>query len=212
MWDVLNDRVIVEMRAQTGRFRVLLVDHHALRRKEVHRWLADMGALVQPVVMPVGDATGIDGPNDHGTVALVRSEHADGGAVDAVIRLRELGWPRVVVVGIGPDPFAVVDTLAAGARGYVAVASPGTFARKDRDPKVEDRMVTDSRGQIKLLSCREQGILQQVADGKTNKEIGTTLGLSPFTVKTHLARIGRKLHAGDRARMVLLALRSGVIH
>ena len=45
-------------------------------------------------------------------------------------------------------------------------------------------------------------MLQLVADGKSNKDIGEELGLSALTVKSHLARIARKLGTGDRAEMV----------
>ena len=57
------------------------------------------------------------------------------------------------------------------------------------------------------MSEREIQVLQQVADGHTNKEAGQQLGLSGLTVKSHLARIGRKLGTGDRAEMVALAMR-----
>lgn len=61
------------------------------------------------------------------------------------------------------------------------------------------------------LSSREVQVLQSVADGRSNHEIGAELGLSALTVKSHLSRIGRKLGTGDRARMVVLAMRAGVV-
>src|SRR5690606_2710893 len=61
------------------------------------------------------------------------------------------------------------------------------------------------------LSSREVQVLQLVADGQSNKEIGEALNLSALTVKSHLSRIGRKLGTGDRAQMVALAMRAGVI-
>jgi DNA-binding NarL/FixJ family response regulator len=64
---------------------------------------------------------------------------------------------------------------------------------------------------IGSLSAREIQVLQCVADGKSNKNIGEELGLSALTVKSHLARIARKLGTGDRAEMVATALRSGAI-
>ena len=57
----------------------------------------------------------------------------------------------------------------------------------------------------------EAHLLQLVADGQSNKEIGTALGLSALTVKSHLARIARKLGTGDRAELVMISLRSGLI-
>ena len=62
------------------------------------------------------------------------------------------------------------------------------------------------------LSARERDILRLVADGHTNKEIGEKVDLSALTVKSHLARIARKLGTGDRAHMVALGIRSGVIN
>jgi DNA-binding CsgD family transcriptional regulator len=62
------------------------------------------------------------------------------------------------------------------------------------------------------LSAREIEVLQHVANGRSNKEIGVSLGLSALTVKSHLARIARKLGTGDRAELVMLALRAGVIN
>jgi DNA-binding CsgD family transcriptional regulator len=62
------------------------------------------------------------------------------------------------------------------------------------------------------LSAREVEVLQLVADGQSNKEIGEAMSLSPLTVKSHLARIGHKLGTGDRAHMVALTMRAGVVH
>ncbi|WP_344661880.1 helix-turn-helix transcriptional regulator, partial [Catenulispora subtropica] len=62
------------------------------------------------------------------------------------------------------------------------------------------------------LSAREIEVLRLVADGRSNKAIGQAMGLSALTVKSHLARIARKLGTGDRAGMVAVALRGGTIH
>ena len=61
------------------------------------------------------------------------------------------------------------------------------------------------------FSLRELQVLALVAEGRSNREIGDALALSPLTIKAHLARIGRKLGSGDRAHMVALAMRAGHI-
>ncbi|USX55495.1 LuxR C-terminal-related transcriptional regulator [Lentzea sp. HUAS12] len=61
------------------------------------------------------------------------------------------------------------------------------------------------------LTAREVEVIRLVAAGCTNRGAAGQLGLSPMTVKSHLERIGRKLGTGDRAAMVLQALRRGVI-
>ena len=54
-------------------------------------------------------------------------------------------------------------------------------------------------------------MLKLVADGRTNRLIGEDLGLSALTVKSHLARISRKLGTGDRAELVAISIRGGVL-
>jgi len=61
------------------------------------------------------------------------------------------------------------------------------------------------------LSTRDVEILQLVAAGNSNKEIGEALNRSALTIKSHLSRIGRELGTGDRARMVIHAMRASII-
>jgi DNA-binding CsgD family transcriptional regulator len=119
--------------------------------------------------------------------------------------VRRLGDARLVVVG-PPDLAAVRTVLDAGARGYL-------FGRPeaDRPPTAEWTRVRTASGSVTELSAREVEVLQGVADGRSNGDIAVDLQISPLTVKSHLARIGRKLGTGDRAHAVLLALRAGVI-
>jgi DNA-binding NarL/FixJ family response regulator len=96
--------------------------------------------------------------------------------------------------------------------GVERVLDGGVYA----DPTVAPLLATGTRvrgtdNTRRELSAREVEVLQLVADGQSNKEIGDALSLSPLSVKSSLSRIGRKLGAGDRAQMVALAMRAGVI-
>ncbi|KFU75428.1 helix-turn-helix transcriptional regulator [Amycolatopsis lurida] len=193
---------------------MLLFEHEVSQGDDVQSRLAAMGAFVQSVLLPASEAAEVSGATFPCDVAVVRSEDSDGAAVEAVNRLHERGWPRVIVVGTNTGPAAVADAIAAGARGYVGLAPPSlvVLAPADNDVEpVETSSIVFVDGKECQLSTREIGVLEHVADGKTNKEIGPALGISALTVKSHLARIGKKLGTGDRARMVLLALRSGCI-
>ncbi|MBO6522854.1 MAG: response regulator transcription factor [Balneolaceae bacterium] len=57
------------------------------------------------------------------------------------------------------------------------------------------------------LSPAELKILQHVVDGKTNKQIAEDVFLSPWTVKTHIKNIYKKMHVNSRAAAVKMALR-----
>ncbi|MEJ2210653.1 MAG: response regulator transcription factor [Anaerolineae bacterium] len=61
------------------------------------------------------------------------------------------------------------------------------------------------------LSPREMEILQQIAHGKSNKEIAYDLGISRQTVKNHMTSILRKLAVNDRTQAAIYALRRGWI-
>ncbi|MGZ6839576.1 MAG: response regulator transcription factor, partial [Frankiaceae bacterium] len=122
---------------------------------------------------------------------------------------------------------SVRAAFVAGAQGYLLksassvtltdglrrVLDGGVYA----DPSVASLLAVGLRGgsgQESLsseLSAREVEVLRLVADGRSNKETGEELSLSALTVKSHLARIARKLGTGDRAEMVALAMRAGVI-
>lgn len=114
-----------------------------------------------------------------------------------VAQMRTLGWERLTLVTPRNDACGAQAALEHGIHSYV-VASPTAVA-------------TPAESEITELTEREIEVLQAVAEGMSNRAIGSYLGLSALTVKSHMARIGRKLGTGDRARMVALAMRSGVI-
>lgn len=64
---------------------------------------------------------------------------------------------------------------------------------------------------LDTLTTREVEVLTAVARGLSNTEIGDTLFMSPATAKTHVSRLLAKLHARDRAQLVMLAYEAGVV-
>lgn len=73
-------------------------------------------------------------------------------------------------------------------------------------PRVARRVTDDPR--FALLSARERRIIQLLAEGRSNREIGEALILSPETVKTHVGRILRKTGASNRVEAVAMLVRS----
>ena len=63
---------------------------------------------------------------------------------------------------------------------------------------------------LRSLRRREREVVAMVGRGLSNDEIADALYLSPLTVKTHVSRAMTKLHARDRAQLVVLAFRSGL--
>ena len=135
----------------------------------------------------------------------------DGSGINLVRELRTLGWGRAVVLSGAEDPYTVRAALAGGVRAFLVSAAaghtPSTSGAGSPAHRSRPGRPTGAEG----LSGREVEVLQLVSDGRSNKEIGEALGLSALTVKSHLARIARKLGTGDRAEMVVVAMRAGVV-
>lgn len=64
---------------------------------------------------------------------------------------------------------------------------------------------------LETLTAREVEVLTAVARGLSNSDIADTLFMSPATAKTHVSRLLAKLHARDRAQLVMLAYEAGVV-
>lgn len=177
------------------------------------RWtFLEAGTLTEAAVLATAHGPGelavvdssLDGHTD--TVELVRLVHT----------LRLGGWEHVITVGNDVRFDRVGAALSAGARGHLMTTNaPASTeddgASRDEDLTTRQVRVLDSEGQERLLSHREVEVLRLTAEGLGNTEIGDILGLSALTIKSHLARITHRLHAQDRAHLVLLALRAGAI-
>jgi DNA-binding NarL/FixJ family response regulator len=146
-------------------------------------------------------------------LCMVEGGLPDGSGIALVRELRALGWTRAVVLSNAEDPYTVRAALGGGVRAFLVSAAAGHAvpASAGRSTPIVARPRAARLAGAEGLSGREVEVLQLVADGRSNKEIGEELGLSALTVKSHLARIARKLGTGDRAEMVALAMRAGVI-
>ena len=183
-----------------GRFAAMVVVANPAMREAVAHTLRALGARHVLEVSSVSEARQRAGA---GIADLVVAEAGlpDGSGIALIRELRAAGWARGMVLTTSDDPYSVRAAIAAGVRSYLVSAVSTTTAR-----------VPGERGDgVDSLSAREIQVLQLVAEGKSNKNIGEDLGLSALTVKSHLARIARKLGTGDRAEMVATAMRSGAI-
>ena len=211
---------------ETPGFSAMVVDDHPVVRESMVNRLRMMGAREVVEAATVGEARArahASGPRD---LCVLDLGLPDGSGLDLLADLRSAGWQRLVVLSAADDPYSVRAAFVAGAQGYLLKsASPVVVADGVRrvldggvyaDPSVASLLAAGLRGGpvdagVSELSGREVEVLRLVADGQSNKQIGDELGLSALTVKSHLARIARKLGTGDRAEMVALAMRAGVI-
>jgi DNA-binding NarL/FixJ family response regulator len=111
--------------------------------------------------------------------------------------------------GVGPTELVeAVRTVAAGesllspaaTRAVVAHLGSGPHAAREVDP-----------GVVAALTEREREVVALVGQGLSNDEIAATLVVSPLTAKTHVSRALTKTGARDRAQLVVLAYRAGLV-
>lgn len=136
-------------------------------------------------------------------MCVVVSEIADGDGVALVQNLRRRGAPRVVVLTRRASRPELSVLLQGGLRGAVAGQTASSVPRQPAPAPAPPTLPE--------LTAREISVLRLVADGRSNRLIGEELGLSALTVKSHLARISRKLGTGDRAELVAISIRGGVL-
>ena len=136
----------------------------------------------------------------------------------------------VLVLTTFDDEDDVVDAIAAGANGYLlkdidadelrravrhaadgrAQIAPGVLRQlMDRVARLPTRKSREEK--LAGLTEREVEVLTQVGLGLTNDEIGKALFLSPETARTYVSRLLTKLDARDRAQLVVLAHRAGLV-
>ena len=189
----LRDSMSSSHRAAT----VLLIDPDRATREALQAGLIEVGI---GRVIPATSLAAVEELAERGVVgdlALISllTGHDAGRIINT---LRAAGWVRVLALAPTADIGPVIDAVGAGVNG-VLIGRRANPAAANIPSSIHD------------LSSREIEVIRLVADGRSNKWIGDELNLSALTVKSHLARIGRKLGTGDRAHMVALAMRAGVI-
>ncbi|WP_459546174.1 response regulator [Nocardia sp. X0981] len=213
--------------------RVLLVDDQPLIRSGF-RALLDMEDDIE-VVAEAGDgARGVELARQHlPDIALVDIQMPVVDGVEMTRRIAAdpaLAEVRVVILtNYGLDEH-VFDTLRAGAAGFlvkdihpedflhaVRVAARGeallapSITRKLIDRYVSRPPASGRPPALAGLTNREREAVALVAQGLSNDEIAAHMVISPLTAKTHLNRAMAKLHARDRAQLVVLAYESGLV-
>ncbi len=189
-----------------ARFTALVVAESPTRRQGLCARLRLLGA--RDVVEAASGAEArvrahYDGARD---LVVIEGGLSDGPALPLLSDLRAAGWKRVVLLTVRDDAYAVRSAINAGIRCYVVTPEEPTRATTAPVTRIRPR-----GGSPDELSSREVEVLQLVSEGRSNKAIGDVLGLSSLTVKSHLARIARKIGTGDRAEMVAHAMRTGLV-
>jgi DNA-binding NarL/FixJ family response regulator len=226
-------------RRSTGeKTRILLVDNHALFRVGMRNILEREPDFL--VVGEASDSRGaIDmsvqlSPD----IILMDLSLPSPGGIETTQRIkRELQPAGIIVLAVNEDEEALFDAIKAGAAAFILKevgpddlvtiirrVFAGEYLINDKvfaKPAVASRVLKEFRelavyGQeaapiFAPLSPREVEILDNIAQGMTNKQVAYALSISEQTVKNHMSSILRKLSVNDRTQAVVYAMRQGWI-
>ncbi|MFD7460659.1 MULTISPECIES: response regulator [unclassified Streptomyces] len=212
--------------------RVLLVDDQPLIRSGFRALLAlegDIEVVAEAANGQEGLALAKELLPD---VALVDIQMPVMDGIEATRRIAAdpalAGVHVVMLTNYGMDEY-VFDALRAGAAGFlvkdvvpedflhaVRVAARGdallapAITRRLIDRYVTQPPLTRAGSGLEELTSREREAVALAAQGLSNDEIADRLVISPSTAKTHINRAMAKLHARDRAQLVVMAYESGL--
>jgi len=212
--------------------RILLVDDHILFRKGIANLLNS-----QPEFSIIGEAgDGLEGLEKARTLKPdlilmdVTMPRCSGPEATRLI-LRELPDMPIVMLSVSEDDEDLFAAVRSGAMGYLlkSIKPDELFARlrgiAAGEAPISRLMATKILREFakspaqpeprpadwpQELTEREREVLQCVAKGMSNREIGEALKIAENTVKNHVRSILDKLHLANRAQMAAYAVRTGL--
>lgn len=216
----------------TAAIRVLVVDDHAVVREGLRHVLSAAGGFVVVGEARTGEEAVALAAEHQPNVVLLDLSLPGMSGLDAAAALRAR-WPeiRVLVLSMHEQDEYVIAAVRGGAHGYVLKdTGPAELRAAIRavhdgagyfSPAVATRLGAAIRGEVTAdspgerlarLTPRERQVLTHVAEGWTNREIATRLGISPRTVESHRESLMKKLSLRSVAELTRFALASGLIN
>ncbi len=207
--------------------RLMLADDHKMLREGLRRSMAERGFEIVGEARDGGEAVDLAAAL-RPDVILMDVSMPDIDGVEATRQIKErLPEVRVVMLTMHADQDVLANAIRAGASGYLVkdcstdeIASAiETVALGETalSPRLAASMLAEVRRQEnqvdthRIITKREEEVLQHIADGCSTPEVAEKLYISQKTVKNHLASIYQKLDARDRTQAVLQAVRMGIV-
>jgi DNA-binding NarL/FixJ family response regulator len=227
-----------DRRAAGSKTRVVIVDGHTLFRRGV-RNILELESDIE-VVGEAGsgrEAIAVVEELTPDVILMDLSLPAPNGIETTQRIKRELPHTGVIVLAPNDDEDQLFEAIKAGAAAYVLKdidptdliaiirrVRSGEYLINDKvfsKPAVASRVLkefrelavygADAQPIFAPLSPREVEILDNIAQGMTNKQVAYALSISEQTVKNHMSSILRKLSVNDRTQAVVYAMRQGWI-
>lgn len=206
----------------TGPIRVLIVDDHPMVAEGIQSILESYDEI--EVVGTLGDGQAAVDQAEALTPDVILMDlnmPRLGGLSATEMLLERVPEARILILSMHDSPEYITSALSHGAVGYVLKDVPTEEIKKAIDVVMggERYLCTGARGSLEpkpgdgreQLTGREQTILLQLAQGKSNKQVAQALDISVRTVETHRKNIKRKLGISSTAGLTRYALEHGVL-
>lgn len=212
----------------TETIKVLITDDHPVVRKGLSAFLAAKAAGIEVVGEAVNGKEALERTKElNPDVILMDLLMPVMDGIEAIKQIKaEVPEARILVMTSFATDEMVFPAIKAGALGYLLKDSdPDELVNAIRrihrgepslHPKIAQKVLMEiSSPAAKTpsedpLTERELEVLQSVARGLSNQEIGVALSISETTVRTHVSRILSKLHLASRTQAALYALKEGL--
>jgi two-component system, NarL family, response regulator DegU len=209
--------------------RLMLVDDHSVLRQGMRRTFEEEGYDVVAEASDGNEAIRLAAQHRPDVIVMdVSMPGMDG--VEATRRICAANpEQRIVMLTMHIDHTVMDNALKAGAIGYITkdcttdeiieIVKQAADPDMALSPIIAASMLAEAkkldgnkREEERIITKREEEVLQLIADGCSTPEVAAKLYISQKTVKNHLASIYEKLNARDRTQAVLLAVRMGIVH
>ncbi len=209
--------------------RVLVADDHTVVREGIRHVLeGEPGFSIVAEAATAGEAVQLAEEHQPDIVLLDISMPGESGLQAASRIRRSVPTARILILSMHDNPEYVLESVRAGAHGYLLKDSAATELRRAiravQDGEeyfsapIAHRLRAAVRGEsgevpgpLDALTGREREVLVGIALGRTNKEIAAELGISHRTVETHRESLMRKLGIKTVAGLTKLALDTGLV-
>lgn len=215
----------------TDRIRVLVADDHAVVREGIRHVLEGAPGFEVVAEAADGKQAFILAQVHKPDVLLLDITMPGESGLEVAARLRSsLPEVHVLILSMHDHTEYVLEAVRAGAHGYLLKdAGPSELRDAVRavhageayfSPPVTRQLTAAVRGELvqerqtgmlERLTPRERDVLALVAEGRTNKQIGADLGISPRTVETHRESLMRKLKIRTVAGLTRFAIETGLV-
>jgi NarL family two-component system response regulator LiaR len=208
--------------------RVLVADDHMVVRSGIRHVLeseADFEVVGEAATGTEAVTLASDLRPD---VVVLDISMPDLSGLEVAAQLRDSSTTRVLILSMHDNPEYVLESVRAGAHGYLLKDTAATELRTAIravcrgesyfSPPVASRLTAAVRGEresqhsgLDQLTGREREVLLGIVRGHTNKEIAAELGISHRTVETHRESLMRKLQIRTVAELTRFAISAGIV-